>query len=95
MTAQRDGPTPAHPSTVTVKVADMPEVRAALDAAAAEIARLRAERDEWEDRYYDLLSRCGDMHVSILRDPSCAEGRMTLSPCPSTTSAHSVRRNNS
>ena len=35
------------------------EANAALEAAAAEIQRLRAERDEWEERYEDLLSRCG------------------------------------
>lgn len=45
--------------TVTVKVADLPEVKAALEAAERTIACLRRERDEWEERYEELLSRCG------------------------------------
>jgi hypothetical protein len=42
-------------TTITVKTADWPEVKAALEHAAAEIAALKVERDEWEQRYEDLL----------------------------------------
>lgn len=45
--------------TVTVKVADLAEVTAALDEAADAVERLTRERDEWEERYDELLSACG------------------------------------
>lgn len=45
--------------TLTVRLADMPEVLATLEAAAAEIARLKAEVEELEDRYDWLLSQVG------------------------------------
>lgn len=42
-----------------IVVRDPPAVRAELDEAANTIERLRRERDEWEERYEDLLSRIG------------------------------------
>lgn len=47
------------PETITMKVTDVPEFKQAMEEAAAEIKRLRAECDECERRYDWLLARCG------------------------------------
>ena len=44
---------------VTITVADLPEVIAAFKEMGDEIARLKAERDEWEERYEWLLAQSG------------------------------------
>jgi hypothetical protein len=44
---------------VDVRVVDLPEVQRLLEVSAAEIDALKAERDEWEERYEWLLAQCG------------------------------------
>jgi hypothetical protein len=46
-------------ASIEVRVMDLPDVLESLETARALVERLRAERDEWENRYEELLARCG------------------------------------
>ena len=42
-----------------IRITDMPEFKAFVEAAEKRIADLERERDEWEERYEWLLGECG------------------------------------
>jgi hypothetical protein len=42
-----------------IRILDMPEFKAFADAVDAEIRKLEEERDEWQERYEELLAECG------------------------------------
>lgn len=46
-------------STVEIKLLDRPEIQAALENAARTVEDVVRERDEWEQRYEDLLASVG------------------------------------
>jgi len=50
---------PAPTIAVNVKATEIPAIVDAMRTMAADIERITAERDQWEERYYDLLSKCG------------------------------------
>ena len=46
-------------ATITVRVADMPEVKAHIEDLERRLKEAEAERDEWEQQYEWLLREVG------------------------------------